>query len=749
MGGSVPAEPVELDLARVHRALRVLHEPGDVVEVRALDVRRPSGRFDKTVSGYFDDFRLAAKAACQLSGCSTGVYMTFNECDPSLLARRANRIDAVGPGDTTSNHDIVRRRWLLVDVDSKRPAKISATDDEVRMALELRNDIVVALCAEGWPEPVLADSGNGGHALWRIDLPSEDDKLVERVLKSLAARFDRDKVKVDTGVHNAARITKLYGTLARKGDQTEDRRWRWSGITDAPTAAAVVPLELLEAIGGKASSLPQSEKWDAADRAANAGSFDLRAFVARHLTVLKDWRTDGRGRELVEVICPFNDSHAGGETVIGVASGGGYFFKCWHNGCSDMKWQDVRAMFEPRSSSSAGPATKADAPKAEPGTFERELEDALADVQNALGAKNHKERAPLFQDAAELFLRDYPPAQWLVTGLVTKGGIAMLGAEPKSGKTWMATEIAVAVTTGTPVCGEFFAERGRVAYFFAEDLAVQVRNRIRALLAGRELGPIALGGRLHVCPRGKFLDITDDKDLAWVIASCRRLGELDLLVLDPLRDLHSGEEDKSDAMRDVMRRLRLVGELLGCTVAVAHHSGKASVDNAKRRPGQRMRGSGAIHGSTDSGIYLGVKGGDGVARFELDVESEVKGARSAGHLNLALDVEDDEQGTATKATWTRYEPDEKSVGPGKALGAELAIAAFLGRSDAAMSRSAISTALNLRKRDALAAVETLIADGRVVEVRGRKVGGCWPLWTIERASDAGVDVVPTSQRGQI
>lgn len=139
--------------------------------------------------------------------------------------------------------------------------------------------------------------------------------------------------------------------------------------------------------------------------------------------------------------------------------------------------------------------------------------------------------------------------------------------------------------------------------------------------------------------------------MAWLIASCRRLGTLDLLVLDPLRDISSAAEDKSDEMGPLMRRLRLIGELLGCTVAIVHHAGKASENTAKRRPGQRLRGSGAIHGSTDSGIYLGELAGDGSSVFRNTVDSEIKGARSAGRFVLELKVEDDEQGEAVRATW--------------------------------------------------------------------------------------------------
>jgi hypothetical protein len=163
------------------------------------------------------------------------------------------------------------------------------------------------------------------------------------------------------------------------------------------------------------------------------------------------------------------------------------------------------------------------------------------------------------------------------------------------------------------------------------------------------------------------------------VASCRRLGKLDLVLLDPLRDLHSGEEDKSDDMREVMRRLRLVGELVGCTVAVVHHAAKATKDTKSRRPGQRLRGSGAIHGAVDCGIYLGDLDGDGASTFRNSVDVEIKGARGAGHFDLSLAIVDDAMGEATRATWTldRESPDAVARGDAGDVQSQTDVAAFL------------------------------------------------------------------------
>lgn len=293
-------------------------------------------------------------------------------------------------------------------------------------------------------------------------------------------------------------------------------------------------------------------------------------------------------------------------------------------------------------------------PHSPEGLWNTAYAETLAEVEAKLGAKpeaTDRYQRPLFEPVESLFRREYKDAGWLVKRLIRSGGVGAVSTEPKSAKTWVATELAVAVATGTPAFGRYYVQRGVVAYFYAEDQAKDIRNRVRALAKTRGLTPRQVSGRLRVQPRGLFLDICDNKDLAWLIASLRK-ERPNLLVLDPLRDLHSAEEDRSDAMRNVMRRLRLIAELLGCTVLFVHHSIKLGRDTDKRRGGQQMRGSSAIHGAVDFGLYLSGLSGDGKSVFSNKVESEVKGARGAGRFQLTLTIEDDDNGEAIGASWS-------------------------------------------------------------------------------------------------
>jgi hypothetical protein len=222
--------------AEIADQLRALLAPDQVVELRALGVHR-NGR-PHTEAGFFDHDHLSdlARHAANLTRFARGVYFTLNPLHPDLLARRCNRAAWAGEGELAKDKDVLCRRWLLVDADPVRDPLISATDGEKARALETAHAVRDFLRRRGWPDPALADSGNGYHLLYRLDGPADDGGLVERLLRAVAARFDSEHVKIDRKVFNASRICKVPGTLARKGDHTPDRPHRQARLLEVPEA---------------------------------------------------------------------------------------------------------------------------------------------------------------------------------------------------------------------------------------------------------------------------------------------------------------------------------------------------------------------------------------------------------------------------------------------------------------------------------------------------------------------------------
>jgi len=216
---------------------RLFVAPDQVVELRALDVGGTNGR-PHTEAGFFDGCHLREMAAAALgvTGRARGVYFTLNPLKPDLLARRANRLGWAKGGELAKDPDVTARRFFLVDADPVRDPHVSATDDEKRFAHDTVLAVREHLRACGWPDPLLADSGNGYHLLYRVDLPGDDGGTVKRLLQSLAAKFNSERVHIDQSVFNAGRICKLPGTLSRKGDSIPDRSHRRARLLEVPAA---------------------------------------------------------------------------------------------------------------------------------------------------------------------------------------------------------------------------------------------------------------------------------------------------------------------------------------------------------------------------------------------------------------------------------------------------------------------------------------------------------------------------------
>lgn len=219
-----------LDDAR--RFFSLIARPGDVFELRGLV--KVNGQQHVT-SGFFDDVEALARAAIERSGKDDGCYVTINPVKPELLFRAPkNKVRRAGGGETTSDKDVAWRRHMLVDVDPIRPAGISSSDAEHAAAIEQAKRIRDHLAAQGWPQPILGDSGNGAHLLYPIDMPVDDGGLVQQVLAALHRRFSTDALKIDEKVFNPARISKVYGTLTRKGVDAPERPHRLARILEAP-----------------------------------------------------------------------------------------------------------------------------------------------------------------------------------------------------------------------------------------------------------------------------------------------------------------------------------------------------------------------------------------------------------------------------------------------------------------------------------------------------------------------------------
>ncbi|MBY0527336.1 MAG: DUF3987 domain-containing protein [Gemmataceae bacterium] len=202
---------------------------------------------------------------CQLTEIPTGRRQCLDGADvEGLVAAAAGltegrwlylRLNPVPAGlvGNTVVADVLRRRWLTLDVDALRPnaSKESATDAEHEAARAGAEKARAYLTARGWPPAVVVDTGNGWQSLYRIDLPNDDGAraLLRAVLQAVKlAVGELPGAVIDTATFKATQEVKLPGSWARKGADTKERPWRQVRLAEVPDPVQVVPFELLHAI---------------------------------------------------------------------------------------------------------------------------------------------------------------------------------------------------------------------------------------------------------------------------------------------------------------------------------------------------------------------------------------------------------------------------------------------------------------------------------------------------------------------
>jgi hypothetical protein len=285
-----------------------------------------------------------ASRAADWSGNCPAVYFTLNPVQPELFDRSQNRLKC-RPKETTTDAEIVSRRWLFVDFDAERPKGISSTDSEHAAALSLVQACKAWLSEQGWPLPLAGDSGNGAHLLYRIELPNDEPSrvLVERTLKALAQRFSSEQVVIDSSVGNAARICKLYGTKVCKGDSSPERPHRVSALLEIPPEIVTVTREQLEQVAALATE-PAPKKKSAGKNQSNP--LDVAAWLAKHGISVESQAPFEGGTKYILAACPLNPEHTRTAFVVQFPSGA-LDAGCLHKPCVLDGWKQLREMYEP------------------------------------------------------------------------------------------------------------------------------------------------------------------------------------------------------------------------------------------------------------------------------------------------------------------------------------------------------------------------------------------------------------------
>jgi hypothetical protein len=213
-----------------------------------------------------------------------------------------------------------------------------------------------------------------------------------------------------------------------------------------------------------------------------------------------------------------------------------------------------------------------------------------------------------------------PPKEFLWGEWIPRGTVGLLIAEGGTGKTMVSLRLGMAVAGGHDLFG-IPTRHGIAVILGLEDPEDVLRRRVKNIYdADEHIG--SDGGLLSYGPPG-VSDVGYDKNLTKrlickslvgrelhllrtgpegaeqsdqvesLISELKSLGQIELLILDPLSRLHGLEENDNSVGTALINAAERIAQEVGCSVLITHHTGKG---NARDRTtdAYSARGSSAL-----------------------------------------------------------------------------------------------------------------------------------------------------------
>lgn len=180
------------------------------------------------------------------------------------------------------------------------------------------------------------------------------------------------------------------------------------------------------------------------------------------------------------------------------------------------------------------------------------------------------------------------PVRWLWPGWLARGKLQILAGAPGTGKTTIAMALAATVSSagrfpcGTPV------NRGNVLIWTGEDDPADTLAP-RLVASGAELANVYfVRGTVQ---DGEPRSFDPGRDIRLLVNEAKRIGNVRLLVVDPVVSAIVGDGHKANDVRRGLQPLVDLGQSLDCAVLGITHFSKGS---SGRDPLERVMGSQAF-----------------------------------------------------------------------------------------------------------------------------------------------------------
>lgn len=255
-----------------------------------------------------------------------------------------------------------------------------------------------------------------------------------------------------------------------------------------------------------------------------------------------------------------------------------------------------------------------------------ELQRIEADHVSTTRAKKARWTVPIIEYLGDTEPDDDDSEDWIIRDLIPRGEPFMWGGPMKSGKTWAALDLCIAIATGSSWL-EFentLRRPARVLGIFREDNKRRLHKRLWELTRPRGITPhhAAIVENLRISRES--LRLPDARDQRRFVDEIKAFGA-DFVLIDNLTRVMVGDANSTRDAAAFTQAWTLVGDETGASVGFLHHTRKPMGDQKAIDPFETLRGSGDF-GATARNVIITTP-----LRSETEKLSEV---RMRGNLDL-------------------------------------------------------------------------------------------------------------------
>jgi hypothetical protein len=207
-----------------------------------------------------------------------------------------------------------------------------------------------------------------------------------------------------------------------------------------------------------------------------------------------------------------------------------------------------------------------------------------------------KESQKLFVPAPAFVAQVPDQIDWMVDKIIERGANGFFAANPKTGKSWAAVDLAISLALGCDWLGFAIPRPVKVALVSREDNPGLTAWRIKHLFASKDShSPWLLESNLYVNSRRQSSQLMlDNAEQVDELAKAMKSFEAEFAILDVFNVMHSADENDNSEMRRILHCLSQLQAEVGCSIGVVHHYSKANDPGLPLT--QRLRGAGTIAG---------------------------------------------------------------------------------------------------------------------------------------------------------